>query len=101
EVTAAAPDPIAVETAVVESRAIDRFIRVTGSLAADEQAEVSAESGGRVVATPGERGTRVTRGTVRVRVSPAAASAQLDGARGHASQIEARLGLKPGDTFDP
>ena len=44
------PDPIQLETAVVESREIDRFIRVTGSLAADEQAEVSAESGGRVVA---------------------------------------------------
>lgn len=95
------PDPIQLETAVVESREIDRFIRVTGSLAADEQAEVSAESGGRVVATPVERGTRVSRGTVLVRVSPAEASAQLDEARANASQIEARLGLKPGDTFDP
>lgn len=101
EVAAAVPDRIAIETAVVESREIERFIRVTGSLAADEQAEVGAESGGRVVATPVERGTRVTRGAVLVRVSPAEASAQLQEAEANAAQIEARLGLKPGDTFDP
>jgi RND family efflux transporter MFP subunit len=101
EVATAAPDPIAVETTTVESRVIDRYIRVTGSLAADEQAEVSAETGGRIVATPVERGTRVSRGTVLVRVSPAEASAQLEEAEANAAQIEARLGLAPGASFDP
>ena len=38
---------------------IERYLRVTGSLLADEQAEVSAELAGRVIATPVERGTRV------------------------------------------
>lgn len=38
------PDPLTIDTAVVESRPIDRFLRVTGSLTADEQAEVSAEA---------------------------------------------------------
>ena len=45
-----APAPVAVQIATVESRSIDRFLRVTGSLAADEQADVAAETGGRVVA---------------------------------------------------
>jgi membrane fusion protein (multidrug efflux system) len=98
---AAAAERLAVDTARVESRNIDRFIRVTGSLTADEQAEVSAEFGGRIVSTPVERGTAVSQGTVLVRVSPAEASAQLQEADANAAQIEARLGLKPGDTFDP
>lgn len=94
-------EAVSITTATVESQPIDRFIRVTGSLMADEQAEVSAESGGRVVATPVERGTRVSEGTVLVRISPAEASAQLQEADANAGQIEARLGLKPGDAFDP
>ena len=101
EAAAAPPDPLTIETAVVESRPIDRFIRVTGSLTADEQAEVSAESGGRIIATPIERGTRVAAGTILVRVSLAEASAQLQEAEANAAQIQARLGLKPGAVFDP
>ena len=101
EAPTAVVDPVAIETVTVESRPIDRFIRVTGSLLADEQAEVSAESGGRVVATPVERGSRVETGTVLVRVSPAEASAQLQEAEANAAQIEARLGLQPGSSFDP
>ena len=101
EVHAAAPEPLAIETVTLASQPIDRFIRVTGSLLADEQAEVSAESGGRVVATPIERGSRVETGTVLVRVSPAEASAQLQEAEANAAQSEARLGQQPGTTFDP
>jgi RND family efflux transporter MFP subunit len=101
EATTPKVDPIAISTATVESRPIERFIRVTGSLHADEQAEVSAESGGRVMATPVERGTRVSQGTVLIRVSTAEASAQLQEAEANASQIEARLGLRDGTTFDP
>jgi RND family efflux transporter MFP subunit len=94
-------EPLTVDTASIESRPIDRFIRVTGSLLADEQAEVSAESGGRVIATPVERGSRVAAGTVLVRVSPAEAAAQLQEAEANAATIEARLGLQPGTSFDP
>lgn len=101
EARATAPEPLAVEAIAVESRPIDRFIRVTGSLLADEQAEVSAESGGRVVGTPIERGSRVDAGTVLIRVSPAEAAAQLQEAEANAAQIAARLGLQPGTSFDP
>ena len=95
------PEPLAIATATVTEDAVDRFLRVTGSLAADEQAEVSAEATGRVIDTPVERGTRVAQGTVLARIAPAEASAQLQEAEANAGQIEARLGLTAGATFDP
>lgn len=94
------PEPLAISAATVESRPIDRYLRVTGSLLADEQAEVSAEAAGRVIETPVERGSRVSQGTVLVRISPAETSAQLLEADANAAQIEARLGLAPGQPFD-
>jgi RND family efflux transporter MFP subunit len=97
----ARPEPLSIEVAKVEQRPIDRYLRVTGSLAADEQADVGAESAGRVVATPVERGTRVSQGAVLVRISAEETSAQLQEADANAAQIEARLGLAPGHPFDP
>jgi membrane fusion protein (multidrug efflux system) len=90
-----------VQVATVESRSIDRFLRVTGSLAADEQANVAAETGGRVIGTPVERGTRVAAGDVLIRISAAEADASLREADANAAQLEARLGLVPGQAFDP
>jgi RND family efflux transporter MFP subunit len=99
--TPATPEPTVIATAAVESRAIERHLRVTGSLLADEQAEVSAELAGRVTATPVERGSRVPAGALLVRISASESSAQLLEAEANAGQIEARLGLNPGQTFDP
>jgi RND family efflux transporter MFP subunit len=98
---AAAPAPLAIAAAPVESRSIDRYLRVTGSLMADEHAEVSAETAGRVVETPVERGTPVRAGSLLVRISASETSAQLQEAEANAAQIEARLGLTPGQPFDP
>lgn len=98
---AAAVDPLAIDTATVEERAVDRFLRVTGSLVADEQAEVGAETSGRVIATPVERGTRVAAGDVLVRISAAETAAHLLEAEANAAQIEARLGLSARQPFDP
>ena len=95
------PAPVAIHVTQVESRSIERFLRVTGSLAADEQAEVAAETGGRVLATPVERGTRVAAGTVLIRISATEADASLREADANAAQLEARLGLAPGQVFDP
>jgi len=97
----AKPEPVTIEVARVESRPIDRYLRVTGSLVADEQAEVSAEAPGRVIATPVERGTRVSQGAVLARISATETSAQLLEAEANAGQIEARLGLGAAQTFDP
>ena len=67
--TLSEPAAIAVRAVTLQNEPIDRFLRVTGSLMADEQAEVAAETAGRVIATPVERGTRVAAGTVLVRIS--------------------------------
>ena len=101
--SAAAPAeaaPVAVRVATVQSQPIDRFLRVTGSLSADEHAEVAAEIGGRIVGTPVERGTRVSAGTVLVRLSATEADASLREAQANAAQLEARLGLTAGQAFD-
>ncbi|HEX4567007.1 MAG TPA: efflux RND transporter periplasmic adaptor subunit [Vicinamibacterales bacterium] len=95
------PAPVAVHTAQVQQQAIDRFLRVTGSLAADEQAGVAAETAGRVVGTPVERGTHVTAGAVLVRISATEADASLREADANAGQLVARLGLSAGQAFDP
>lgn len=94
------PAPVAIHVAQVERRSIDRFLRVTGSLAADEQADVAAETGGRVIGTPVERGTHVTAGAVLIRISPAEANTSLREADANAAQLEARLGLVAGQPFD-
>jgi membrane fusion protein, multidrug efflux system len=95
------PDAVAVQIATVESRSIDRFLRVTGSLVADEHADVAAETAGRVIGTPVERGTRVAAGAVLIRISPTEADASLREADANAAQLEARLGLVAGQGFDP
>ena len=97
----AKPAPVAIDVTAVESRPIDRFLRVTGSLVADEQAEVGAEAPGRVIATPVERGSRVSQGDVLARISATETSAQLLEAEANAGQIEARLGLSADRSFDP
>jgi RND family efflux transporter MFP subunit len=94
------PEPVAVASATVESRPIDRFLHVTGSLIANEQAEVSAETAGRIVETPVERGTRVAAGALLARVSASETTAQVQEADANAAQIEARLGLSAGQPFD-
>ena len=77
-----------------------RFIRATGTLMAEEQADVAAETAGRVVSAPIERGTLVTAGAELVRLSSAETDAQLKEAEANAAQIEARLGLTSGGPFD-
>ena len=92
--------PVAVAASAAVEQPITRFIRATGSLTAEEQADVAAEIAGRIVATPVERGSSVSDGTVLVRISPTEADAQVKEAEANAAQIEARLGMTPGTTFD-
>jgi multidrug resistance efflux pump len=66
---------------------------------AEEQADVAAETAGRVVSAPVERGTPVTDGAELIRLLAAETDAQLKEAEANAAQIEARLGLTSG-TFD-
>jgi membrane fusion protein (multidrug efflux system) len=91
---------IAVESATVAEEAITRFIRVSGTLVAQEDADVSAEIAGRVVATPIERGSRVAAGAELIRISAAEVSAQAEEAQANVAQIEARLGIANDAAFD-
>lgn len=94
----AAPTPVATVTPVQES--ITRTIRLTGSLAADEQAEVSAEVTGRVTSTPVERGSKVAAGALLVQLSTEQSGAQLAEAEANAARIAAGLGLADGRPFE-
>jgi RND family efflux transporter MFP subunit len=89
-----------VTTAVAVERPVSRYIAVTGTLAAQEQADVAAEIAGRIVATPVERGTRVKAGTTLVEIAESEVRAQADEAGANTAQLEARLGLAGGGTFD-
>lgn len=99
---AAAADVAAVSvTAVtVTEQPITRFIRVSGTLTPQEDAEVAAEIAGRVVATPVERGSLVRLNDDLIRIASADAHAQAREAQANAAQIEARLGLAGGGAFD-
>jgi membrane fusion protein, multidrug efflux system len=100
EPAAAEAAAIAVSAVAAEQTSIARFIRVSGTLTAQESAEVAAEVAGRVVATPIERGSRVAVGGDLVRIAAAEADAQAREAQANAAQIEARLGIAGGATFE-
>jgi membrane fusion protein (multidrug efflux system) len=79
---------------------IARFIRATGSLTAEEQADVAAETTGRVISAPIERGTPVGENATLIQLLPTETDAQLNEAVANAAQIEARLGMTNGAPFD-
>jgi HlyD family secretion protein len=95
----AARAAISVAPVAATEQPLARFIRATGTLMAEEQAEVAAETAGRVVAAPIERGTRVNQGADLIRLSTTETDAQLKEAEANAAQIEARLGIGTG-AFD-
>jgi multidrug efflux pump subunit AcrA (membrane-fusion protein) len=105
---AATPQTIDVTTAPAIMRNLPRFIEATGSLAADEQTDVAPAVGGRVVSVGVDLGSFVQKGQViaqldsgdaRLRVEQSqAALAQANSA---IAQAEARIGLRPGQKFDP
>ncbi len=98
---AAEPAPLAVSVTSVVEQPIARYIRVTGTLTAQEQAEVAAEVAGRIVATPVERGTRVGTGHTLVQIAASDTQTQVAEAQANAAQIEAGLGMAQGQPFDP
>ena len=94
------PPVVAISAVAATERPIARFIRATGSLMAEEQAEVAAETAGRVVAASIERGAAVARGAELIRISATETDAQLKEAEANAAQLEARLGITGGAALD-
>jgi RND family efflux transporter MFP subunit len=97
---AAAAATVDVTTLAVVEQAITRTLRVTGSLIADEQAEVSAETAGRVVKTPVERGSRVGQGDLLIQLSTEQTVAQAKEAEANEAGIVAKLALNERADFD-
>jgi RND family efflux transporter MFP subunit len=97
--SAAEAAAISVSTVDVVEQPIKRFIRVSGTLTAQEEADVAAEVAGRVVATPVERGSRVNANDSLIRLAAAEGEAQAIEAQANAAQIEARLGIANGAPF--
>jgi membrane fusion protein, multidrug efflux system len=89
---AAAAPAISVNTGKAVEQPITRFLRASGTLTAQDEAEVAAEIAGRVVATPVERGTNVRTGTELIRIAAAEVDAQAREADANVAQIVARLG---------
>jgi RND family efflux transporter MFP subunit len=98
-VEATTPAPIDVATDTVTKTKVRRTFGATGTLLADDRAEVAAEIAGRIVGTPIERGTVVQAGTLLVQVSATEAAAQLAEADANAAQSAAALNLGPQGEF--
>jgi RND family efflux transporter MFP subunit len=96
---AAGPAPIAITAAHAEQQSVSRALRVTGTLMAAEEAEVAAETAGRVTGTPVERGSRVGEGSPLITLSQVEAQAAASDAEASVSQLEARLAIEPGEPF--
>jgi len=94
------PAPISVTVATAATQPVAGFMSVSGTLTAEDDADVAAEVSGRVVATPAERGQRVEAGADLIHIAAADAEAQATEAQANAAQIEARLGIANGTVFD-
>src|SRR5215207_8667778 len=110
EAAAAPPAPPAVDvmTAPALLRDLPRIFEATGSLAADEQTDVAPIIGGRVVSVGVDLGSYVQKGQViaqldsgDARLKLEQAQAALAQANSAVTQAEARIGLRPGQRFDP
>jgi RND family efflux transporter MFP subunit len=100
EAAASGPAPVAITVAPAEQQNVNRVLRVTGTLTAAEEAEVAAETTGRVTGTPVERGSRVAEGAPLIALSQVEAQAAASDAEASVAQLEARLAIEPGGTFD-
>jgi multidrug efflux pump subunit AcrA (membrane-fusion protein) len=105
---AAAPVVVEVSTTAAIQRDLPRFFEATGSLAGDQETEVSPSIAGKVVAIGVELGTYVRMGQMIVRLDDVdlklrveQAQAQLDQAKAALRQAEEKVGLRPGQKFDP
>ena len=102
------PAAISVSTTAAVSRQLPRYFEANGSLAPNQQADVAAETSGKVAAVGVDLGSSVRRGQMIVKLDDAdfririqQAEAQLDQAKATLRQNEAKIGLRPGQKFNP
>jgi multidrug efflux pump subunit AcrA (membrane-fusion protein) len=106
--TAAANAPVEVTTAAAIRRDLPRFFEATGSLAGDQQTDVAPQTAGKVVAVGVDIGSFVRRGQMLVKLDDAElklrvaqAATQVEQAKAAVRQAEEKIGLRPGQPFDP
>src|SRR5438309_3129602 len=106
----ASPTPAAVQISTTAAilRQLPRYFEANGSLAPNQQADVAAETSGKVAAVGVDMGSSVRRGQMIVKLDDAdfrikveQAQAQLDQAKATLRQNEAKIGLRPGQKFNP
>lgn len=104
----AAPAAIEVTTAAAITRDLPRFFEATGSLAGDQQTDVAPSIAGKVVAVGVDLGSYVKRGQMIVRLDDVdsklrveQAQAQVEQSKAALRQAEEKVGLRPGQAFDP
>jgi RND family efflux transporter MFP subunit len=106
--TSPTPPAISISTTAAVSRQLPRYFEANGSLAPNQQADVAAETSGKVAAVGVDLGSSVRRGQMIVKLDDAdfrikiqQAQAQLDQAKATVRQNEAKIGLRPGQKFNP
>ena len=106
----ASPTPAAVDVTMAAAiqRQLPRYFEATGSLAGDVQTDVQPQTAGKVVAVGVDLGSYVRRGQMIARIEDAdykirldQTLAQLDNAKAAVRQAEEKIGLRPGQNFDP
>src|SRR5437879_1407190 len=107
----ATPSPqtiVEVSTVPAVLRQLPRYFEATGSFAANEQTDVAPETSGKVAAVGVDIGSYVKRGQMIVKLDDAdlrirvqQAQALLDQAKATLRQNEAKIGLRPGQKFNP
>ena len=106
--TSTQPTVVDVTTAPAILRELPRFFEATGSLTGDEQTDIAPSVAGKVVFIGAEMGTYVRRGQTIVRLDDVdsklrvqQAQAQVEQAKAALRQAEEKVGLRPGQAFDP
>ncbi len=106
-----ANQPLVVEgvsTAAAIKRDLPQFFEATGSLAGDQQTDVAPQTSGKVVAVGVDIGSAVRRGQMLVRLDDAElklrvdqAVAQVEQTKASVRQAEEKIGMRPGQAFNP
>lgn len=85
--------PISVETTNAVERSMPRYLRVTGQLQGMQDAQVAADTAGKVIEAPVERGSLVQAGSVLVKVDGRTAELSLIEAEASVALAQAKLAL--------
>jgi len=108
EESAATPKVVEVTTAAAIRRDLPEFVEATGSLAGDQQTDVAPQTSGKVIEVGVDIGSAVRRGQMLVKLDDAElklkvnqAQAQVEQAKAAVRQAEEKIGLRPGQSFDP